>query len=145
MPEPTSPREQASLNSHTHLAAPASEEDASAASAGLTPPAPPTTTESCLLMPREMICAAWEDFWGDRHRRVLRPLRPVDHPFVEISRGTDRLNGVGMRESEDRTLGRASRGLAWRFGLSTVAMRIRLERLGLLLRSVPTQPLPAIG
>ena len=35
---------------------------------------------SCLLMPRKMVFAAWDEFFPDRKQRVLQPETPVAHP-----------------------------------------------------------------
>lgn len=88
---------------------------------------------SCLLMPREMVFAAWDEAFPDRKQRVLQPERPIDHPFVEIARDFD--------ESEDQALEHFAKPFAERFLVSPIAMRIRLERLGLLHRVVPRQRL----
>ncbi len=47
---------------------------------------------SCLLMPRKLVVAAWDEMFPDRRKRVLRPRVPTNHPFVEIAR-------VGLPES----------------------------------------------
>jgi Zn-dependent peptidase ImmA (M78 family) len=88
---------------------------------------------SCLLMPRKMVLAAWDEAFPDRKQRVLQPETPIDHPFVEIARD--------FGESEDQALERFARPFAERFLVSPIAMRIRLERLGLLHRVVPRQRL----
>jgi Zn-dependent peptidase ImmA (M78 family) len=88
---------------------------------------------SCLLMPRKMVFAAWDEAFPDRKQRVLQPATPTDHPFVEIARDFD--------ESEDQALEHFARPFAERFLVSPIAMRIRLERLGLLHRVVPRQRL----
>ena len=41
---------------------------------------------SCLLMPRKLVFAAWDEMFPDRKQRVLQPRTPIDHPFVEIAR-----------------------------------------------------------
>lgn len=88
---------------------------------------------SCLLMPRKMVFAAWDEAFPDRKQRVLQPKTPIDHPFVEIARDSD--------ESEDRALERFAKPFAQRFLVSPIAMRIRFEKLGLLHRVVPRQRL----
>ena len=92
---------------------------------------------SCLLMPRKMIFAAWDEAFPDRKQRVLQPATPIDHPFAEIARDFD--------ESEDRALEQFAKPFAERFLVSPIAMRIRLERLGLLHRVVPRQRLLSEG
>ena len=39
---------------------------------------------SCLLMPRKMVFAVWDEFFPDRKKRVLQPQTPIEHSFVEI-------------------------------------------------------------
>jgi Zn-dependent peptidase ImmA (M78 family) len=88
---------------------------------------------SCLLMPRKMVFAAWDEAFPDRKQRVLQPETPIEHPFVEIGRDFD--------DEEDRVLDSFARPFAERFLVSPIAMRIRLEKLGLLHRVVPRQRL----
>jgi Zn-dependent peptidase ImmA (M78 family) len=92
---------------------------------------------SCLLMPRKMVFAAWDVAFSDRKQRVLQPETPIDHPFVEIARD--------FEESEDQALEHFAKPFAERFLVSPIAMRIRLERLGLLHRVVPRQRLLSEG
>ena len=89
---------------------------------------------SCLLMPRKMVFAAWDEAFPDRKQRVLQPETPIEHPFVEIGRDFD---------DDDRALDSFARPFAERFLVSPIAMRIRLEKLGLLHRVVPRQRLLA--
>ena len=98
---------------------------------------------SCLLMPRPMIVAAWNDRFPDHQRRVLQPRSPVDHPCGDVSRGTASCGEADRRARDDQDMERLCRPLARRFAVSPITMRIRLERLGLLRRAVPTQRLPA--
>src|SRR5690606_37749633 len=92
---------------------------------------------SCLLMPRKMVFAAWDEAFPDRKQRVLTPEAPIDHPFVRIARDFD--------ESDNQALERFTKPLAELFLVSPIAMRIRLERLGLLHRVVPRQRLLSEG
>jgi Zn-dependent peptidase ImmA (M78 family) len=92
---------------------------------------------SCVLMPRKLVFAAWDEAFPDRKQRVLQPETPIDHPFVEIARDFD--------ESEDQVLEQFAKPFAERFLVSPIAMRIRLERLGLLHRVVPRQRLLSQG
>jgi len=98
---------------------------------------------SCLLMPRRMIFAAWDEHFPDRKQRVLQPRTPVAHPFIEIPRIYASIDDFDISESEDEVLERFCRPLAERFVVSPIAMRIRLEKLGLLHRAVPRQRLLA--
>lgn len=100
---------------------------------------------SCVLMPRKLIFAAWDEAFPDRKQRVLRPSEPVDHPFVEVARFANRIPGAPSAEDDDEALDRFARPFAERFLVSPIAMRIRLERLGLLHRSVPLQRLLSAG
>jgi Zn-dependent peptidase ImmA (M78 family) len=94
---------------------------------------------SCVLMPRKLIFAAWDEVFPDRKQRVLRPFEPVDHPFVEIARFDCRV--PDFTNVDDQTLDRFAKPFAEKFLVSPIAMRIRLEKLGLLHRAVPLQRL----
>jgi hypothetical protein len=93
---------------------------------------------SCLLMPRKLVFEAWQEVFPDRKQRVLKPHAPIDHPFVEIPRD-NQFGGFNSFETDENVLDRIARPLAKRFLVSPIAMRIRLEKLGLLLREVPDQ------
>ena len=94
---------------------------------------------SCLLMPRKMIFAVWDKFFPDRKPRVLQPQTPTVHSFVDIPRAHTSIAGFDISESENEVLERFCKPLAEDFGVSPIAMRIRLEKLGLLHRAVPSQ------
>jgi IrrE N-terminal-like domain len=94
---------------------------------------------SCLLMPRELVMAAWYEMFPDRKPRVLEPRVPIDHPFVEIPRVKRGFRKMRFFENDDIMLDRIAEPFARRFLVSSIAMRIRLEKLGLLLREVPQQ------
>lgn len=96
---------------------------------------------SCLLMPRKVVMAAWDEMFPDRKPRVLQPRIPVSHPFVEVSRVECQIGNLDCAETDDNMLDRVARPLAEQFLVSPIAMRIRLEKLGLLLREVPHQQL----
>jgi hypothetical protein len=100
---------------------------------------------SCLLMPRKFVMTAWDEMFPDRKPRVLRPRTPINHPFVEVPRLDYRIGNLRGSETEDDLLDRIARPLAGRFLVSAIAMRIRLEKLGLLLREVPHQRILAGG
>lgn len=100
---------------------------------------------SCLLMPRKLVFAAWDEAFPDRKQRVLRPAEPISHPFVEIARFERRILGAAFTETDDQALNRFAKPFAEKFLVSPVAMRIRLERLGLLHRTVPLQRLLTNG
>jgi Zn-dependent peptidase ImmA (M78 family) len=96
---------------------------------------------SCLLMPRKLVFVAWDQAFPDRKQRVLQPTTKIDHPFVEIERFGSCIPGAEFTEREDQTLERFAKPFAKKFGVSSIAMRIRLENLGLLHRVVPGQHL----
>jgi Zn-dependent peptidase ImmA (M78 family) len=96
---------------------------------------------SCLLMPRKMVFAAWDEMFPDRKPRVIGPGSPFSHPFIEVPLTKIEINGHDWSESIDEALDRVARPLAKKFLVSPIAMRIRLEKLGLLLREVPHQQL----
>jgi Zn-dependent peptidase ImmA (M78 family) len=94
---------------------------------------------SCLLMPRKLVFAAWDEAFPDRKQRVLRPAESIDHPFVEIQRLAGRIPGAEFAGSDDQALDSFAKPFAERFLVSPIAMRIRLEKLGLLHRAVPLE------
>ena len=100
---------------------------------------------SCLLMPRKLVFAAWDEVFPDRKQRVLQPRTPMNHPFVEVPRIGYQIGHLDCSETDDEVLDRIARPLAQKFVVSPIAMRIRLEKLGLLHREVPLQRLLADG
>jgi hypothetical protein len=101
---------------------------------------------SCILMPRNLVFAAWDDKFSDRRPRVLPPDEPIDHPFVEVPR-VRFLNGgkAAFVQSEDSALDFFATPFARKFLVSPIAMRIRLEKLGLLRRTVPLHSHTSVG
>ena len=95
---------------------------------------------SCLLMPRKLVMAAWNEMFPDGKPRVIQPRIPINHPFVEIPRleCADRTIWTAPRPKIE-VLDSFARPLAEQFLVSPIAMRIRLEKLGLLHREVPHQ------
>jgi hypothetical protein len=77
-----------------------------------------------LLMPKALIVAAWREWRGS-----LDPVVLADLPAAPVADG---------RDPASATLDRFSRPLAERFEVSAESMRIRLEKLGLLLRERPS-------
>ena len=100
---------------------------------------------SCVLMPRKLVFAAWDETFPDRKQRVLQPATPLDHPFVEIARFECRIPGAEFPEADGQALDRFAKPFAEKFLVSPIAMRIRLEKLGLLHRTVPLQRLLTDG
>ncbi|MBT6406474.1 MAG: ImmA/IrrE family metallo-endopeptidase [Rhodospirillaceae bacterium] len=100
---------------------------------------------SCLLMPRKLVFAAWDEMFPDRKRRVIAPETKVEHPFVEVPRISCSIAGHDWTESVEEALDGIARPLAEKFLVSPIAMRIRLEKLGLLMREVPHQRILGAG
>jgi Zn-dependent peptidase ImmA (M78 family) len=100
---------------------------------------------SCVLMPRKLVFAAWDAAFPDRKQRVLHPPEPVDHPFVEIPRFESRISGAAFTENDDLALDSFAKPFAEKFRVSPIAMRIRLEKLGLLHRTAPLQRILSDG
>ena len=96
---------------------------------------------SCVLMPRKLVFASWDEAFPDRKQRVLQPFEPIEHPFVEIDRMCCSSSGSYCTGDDDVVLEYFVRPFAEKFLVSPIAMRIRLERLGLLHRTVPLQRL----
>ncbi len=90
---------------------------------------------SCVLMPRSVVFGAWEEAFPDRQPRLLQPGGLIDHPFVEIAHDE-------FSKSEDQALEFFARPFAEKFLVSPIAMRIRLEKLGLLHRTIPPKIIP---
>ncbi len=100
---------------------------------------------SCLLMPRKLVLAAWDEMFPDRKPRVIAPAVPIEHPFVELRRVECGIGNFDCSETDDNVLDGIARPLAEQFLVSPIAMRIRLEKLGLLHRTVPHQRILAGG
>jgi Zn-dependent peptidase ImmA (M78 family) len=94
---------------------------------------------SCLLMPRKLVFGAWDVAFPDRKPRVLRPRTLISHPYVEFPRLDLRIGDMDCSETDDEALDRIAKPFAETFLVSPIAMRIRLEKLGLLHREVPRQ------
>lgn len=100
---------------------------------------------SCVLMPRKLVFAAWDEAFPDRKQRVLQPSEPMDHPFVEIARFECRVFSAAFNKNDDQALDSFAAPFAEKFLVSPIAMRIRLEKLGLLHRMIPLQRLLSDG
>ncbi len=91
---------------------------------------------SCLLMPRNLIMQAWQEHFGNRRPFVSdweRSCWLSPGLLVNGKRVTER-NAHLLADSDFREI---SKEFAHRFKVSAQAMRIRLEKLGLLLRAEP--------
>lgn len=93
---------------------------------------------SCLLMPKNLVIAAWRERFGNAKPRILKrkkqPTVPEDanNEIAAVIRKFE-------QQRDDDTLQEFVRPFAAMFKVSPAAMRIRLEKLGLLLREVPRQ------
>jgi Zn-dependent peptidase ImmA (M78 family) len=95
---------------------------------------------SCLLMPRRLVQAEWHDRLGRTKPLLLSDLHTNEK--VVMSRAGTLIQEQGRDETGaagDAVFERVAEPLARRFGVSRAAMRIRLEKLGLLLRTEPKQ------
>jgi IrrE N-terminal-like domain len=96
---------------------------------------------SCLLMPRRLVHAEWQEHLGRTKPLLLSDLRPNGSVLTRAEKLVYE-QGRGEVDAVDDALFESVAGpIARRFGVSRTAMRIRLERLGLLLRVEPAQQL----
>lgn len=94
---------------------------------------------SCLLMPRRMVHFEWKERLGRSSPLLVRDLRPNG---LVMKRAERRVHELGQHEVDavdDALLEEVARPVAQRFRVSRAAMRIRLERMGLMLRKEPDQ------
>jgi Zn-dependent peptidase ImmA (M78 family) len=94
---------------------------------------------SCLLMPGYRVYNEWQQCLGRTRPLLLSDLRPNARVTM---RAQTKIYEQGRSESDavdDALFEEVAKPIAQRFGVSPQAMRIRLERLGLLLRQVPQQ------
>jgi hypothetical protein len=90
-------------------------------------------------MPRKLVHEAWNETFPDRRPRVLPLGVPVVPPYAELRRIEWAIAGSSRTETDAEMLDRVAKPLAKRFLVSTYAMRIRLEHLGLLHSQMPLQ------
>jgi Zn-dependent peptidase ImmA (M78 family) len=94
---------------------------------------------SCLLMPRRLVHAEWQDRLSRNKPLLVSDLRP-NNRVMSRAATLVREQGRGELDAVDDALFESVAELiARRFGVSRTAMRIRLEKLGLLLRTEPVQ------
>ena len=98
---------------------------------------------ACLLMPRKLVFRAWKREFGDveprgvvgagggpeDYDREIEEIDPEDKQFLEKL--------PSPRDPAEMLAEEVARPLAEQFVVSPIAMRIRLEKLGLLIREVP--------
>jgi hypothetical protein len=94
---------------------------------------------SCLLMPRRLVHEVWSDCMNRTRPLLLSDLPshlnaiPREQPVNEVQQRVD------IGSSANVLFDGVARPIAHRFDVSATAMRIRLEKLGLLLRQEPNQ------
>lgn len=99
---------------------------------------------SCLLMPRPLLIAAWRERFRNDTPKILRRDTRFRIPADASQELASTLKAF-QRQRDDEVLNEFVRPFARQFQVSMEAMRIRLERVGLLLREVPRQRSMAIG
>lgn len=100
---------------------------------------------SCLLMPRRRVNDEWKECLGRTRPLLLSDLRPNGQVMM---RAQTLIYEQGRNEAaavNDPLFENVAEPIARRFGVSPAAMRIRLERLGLLLREAPRQTSLTVG
>ncbi len=94
---------------------------------------------SCLLMPRRRVHDEWKECLGRTRPLLLSDLRPNGQVLM---RAQTLIYEQGRSEAaavDEALFENIAKPIARRFGVSPAAMRIRLEKLGLLLRQAPRQ------
>jgi Zn-dependent peptidase ImmA (M78 family) len=93
---------------------------------------------SCMLMPKSFVTAAWCKRFGNDNPQLIRRGNWAAF-FNDPSAEFKSMLNSGGQALDDQLLEHFARPFAQEFKVSPVAMRIRLERLGLLYREVPRQ------
>lgn len=94
---------------------------------------------SCLLMPRGRVHDVWKEEQGRDEPLLLPELRSNDDLLMRAQSSVHE-RGSGATQAIDNAMFEiVAKPLASRFEVSAAAMRIRLEKLGLLLREAPQQ------
>ncbi|MGD9880358.1 MAG: ImmA/IrrE family metallo-endopeptidase [Reyranella sp.] len=94
---------------------------------------------SCLLMPRHRVHKEWQECLGRTRPLLLSDLRPNGRVMMRAQTMIDEQGGSETGAVDDALFEEVAKPIARRFGVSAPAMRIRLEKLGLLLRQTPPQ------
>ena len=95
-------------------------------------------------MPHSLVFAALEETFPDCQPRIIKPNSAIEHPFVVIKR-VECWIGDMIVPKPMITFWIVSRGRLPKSSSSRCAIRIRLEKLGLLMREVPHQPILGAG
>src|SRR3954469_5409606 len=67
---------------------------------------------SCLLMPRKLVIAAWDEIFLDGKPRVIQPRNAISHPFVEVPRPEWQDSDSDRTKAEDYVLDGIAQPLA---------------------------------
>jgi Zn-dependent peptidase ImmA (M78 family) len=94
---------------------------------------------SCLLMPRRLVHAEWLDSLGRTKPLLLSDLRPNRRVMLRAETLMHEQDRGEINAVDDALFESVAEPIARRFRVSRTAMRIRLERLRLLLRAEPKQ------
>ena len=93
---------------------------------------------SCLLMPREMVQKVWKQKFGNGKPRKLK--KPFSDQFSKLDPDALRSFEVASRPFDEQSMEAFAAPFADIFKVSRQAMRIKLEKLGLLSSGFPKQP-----
>jgi len=102
---------------------------------------------SCLLMPRNLVFEAWRERFGSTKARIVRRKNRISLTG-EVSDDLAAAAAAARsfdQQRDDDAMNEFVRPFAEKFLVSMTAMRIRLERVGLLHREVPRQRAFAAG
>ena len=100
---------------------------------------------SCLLIPHQLIFETWRERFGTTAPFIfeINKSNPIFAPrrsnWIHISRAFESERDSHKKPDYQIAFNMVAREFAQVFRVSTEAMRIRLEKLGLLLREVPPQ------
>lgn len=94
---------------------------------------------SCLLMPRHRVHEEWGERLGRTRPLFLSDLQPNRRAMMRAQTKICEQGRSEARAVDDALFEEVAKPIARHFGVSAPAMRIRLEKLGLLLRQAPSQ------
>jgi Zn-dependent peptidase ImmA (M78 family) len=95
---------------------------------------------SCLLMPRDHVLGEWKERLGRTRPLLLSELRPNGRVMMRAQTTIYEQGRTEAGAADDAVFEEVAKPIARRFAVSPSAMRIRLEKLGLLLREAPSKP-----
>lgn len=93
---------------------------------------------SSLLMPKRLVIQAWYERFADTKACIIKRKNRLPVPADASDEMAEMFNSFNQQQ-DDEAMNRFVKPFAEKFKVSLVAMRIRLERLGLLHREVPRQ------